>query len=111
MLTSALSAAEIDGIQGQGVIACAKHFIDNNQEGPGHNGRLITSVNIQPRAQRELYYKAFQGAIAAKVGSIMCSYNLINGTCVCRVRCCHHPVALARPRVPAHHARPGRRWV
>ena len=73
MLTSVLSAAEIDGIQGQGVIACAKHFIDNNQEGPGHNGRLVTNVNIEPRAQRELYYKAFQGAIGAGVGSIMCS--------------------------------------
>eukprot|EP00040_Diaphanoeca_grandis_P010532 m.53956 g.53956 ORF g.53956 m.53956 type:complete len:589 (-) comp21843_c2_seq1:98-1864(-) len=82
-LAATLSAQEVRGIQGQHVIACAKHFIDNNAEGPGHNGRLFTSSVVPERAQRELYYPAFQGVIDAGVGSIMCSYNLINGTYSC----------------------------
>ena len=60
-----------------------KHFADNNQEGPHHNGRLITSSVVGARAQWELYYPAFEAAVAAGVGSVMCSYNLINGTYAC----------------------------
>lgn len=73
VLASELSAAEIEGIQSEGVIACVKHFVNNAQEGPGHNGRLISSSVVGQRAQWELYYKAFEGAVKAGVGSVMCS--------------------------------------
>jgi beta-glucosidase len=71
------------GIQSEKVIACAKHYVDNNQEGPGHNGRLIMDARVDARTQAEMYLPPFEGAIEAGVGSIMCSYNLINGTYAC----------------------------
>ena len=42
-LAGKMAAAETVGIMSEGVVACAKHWVDNNQEGPGHNGRLFTS--------------------------------------------------------------------
>ncbi len=78
VLAARMASAEIAGIQGEGVVACAKHWIDNNQEGPSHNGRLDASANVGERANRELYYQPFEAAIEAGVGSIMCSYNLVN---------------------------------
>lgn len=83
ILASRLGAAEIGGIQSQGVIANVKHFVNNAQEGPGHNGRLTTSVLVDERTQMELYYKPYRAAAAAGVGSVMCAYNLINGTYAC----------------------------
>ena len=35
------------------------------------------------RTRRELYYRAYEGAIAAEVGSFMCSYNKVNGVYAC----------------------------
>ena len=78
LLAARMAAASVAGIQSEGVVACAKHWVDNNQEGPLHNGRLDTSSNVGGRANRELYYAPFEGAIAAGAGAIMCSYNLIN---------------------------------
>ena len=82
-LASKLAAAEVRGIQSEGVVACTKHWADNNQEGPGHNGRLVTSSVVSDRANFELYYQPFEAAIRAGSGSVMCSYNLINGTYSC----------------------------
>lgn len=58
-LAGQMAAAETKGIQSQGVVACAKHWADNNQEGPGHNGRLSTSSLVDDRANFELYYRNF----------------------------------------------------
>jgi len=41
------------------------------------------SVSIDERTFMELYLPPFQGAVDGEVGSIMCSYNLINGTHAC----------------------------
>lgn len=82
-LASALATELVQGIQSEGVVACAKHFVDNNQEGPGHNGRLNANALVSPRAQRELYYPPFAGAVAGGLGSIMCAYNLVNGYYAC----------------------------
>eukprot|EP00051_Salpingoeca_urceolata_P011457 m.142055 g.142055 ORF g.142055 m.142055 type:complete len:718 (-) comp17130_c0_seq1:58-2211(-) len=79
-----LGKAMVQGIQSQGVIACPKHFVANNQEGPGHNGRLVANAIVSERALRELYYPPFEGAaVEARAGSVMCSYNLINGAYAC----------------------------
>ena len=34
-LAGVLVAAQVQGIQAEGVVACVKHWLGNNQEGPG----------------------------------------------------------------------------
>lgn len=69
----------IKGIQGEGVIANAKHYVLNNEE----TNRGTISDNADERTRFEMYYQPFQGAIDAGVGSMMCSYNKIYGTWSC----------------------------
>jgi beta-glucosidase len=69
----------VSGIQGRGVMANAKHWVENNQE----IDRDIVSANVDERTRHELYYIPFTGAIEANVGSFMCSYNKINGIWAC----------------------------
>ncbi len=66
-----MAKAFVTGIQSQGVIANAKHFVDNNQE----SHRFSFTANVDERTQFEMYYPPFRGAIDVGVGSIMCSYN------------------------------------
>ena len=69
----------ITGIQSQGVIANAKHYVNNNQE----SNRTTISEDVDERTQFEMYYPPFEGAVEAGVGSVMCSYNKIRGTWSC----------------------------
>ena len=69
----------IKGIQSQGVIANAKHYLNNNQE----INRDTVNENVDERTEHELYMRPFVGAVNAGVGSFMCSYNLINGRWAC----------------------------
>jgi beta-glucosidase len=67
----------IGGVQGEGVIATAKHFAANNQE---YNRRSI-DVIVSERALREIYLPAFEAAVrTAKVGAVMDAYNKVNGS-------------------------------
>lgn len=60
-LTGVLFAQTIQGIQSSGVIACAKHFIGNEQEhfregaGYGFNINDSVSANIDDVTMHELY--------------------------------------------------------
>jgi beta-glucosidase len=75
-LASRMAVALIKGIQGQGVVATAKHFAGNNQEFDRHN----LSSDIDERTLREIYLVSFEASVReAKVGAIMDAYNLING--------------------------------
>ena len=69
----------IKGIQSQGVVANAKHWVNNNQE----TDRVTVDERVDERTQFEMYYPPFEGAIAADVGSFMCSYNKVNGHWSC----------------------------
>ncbi|KAJ9448668.1 putative beta-glucosidase L [Diplonema papillatum] len=69
----------IKGIQSQKVVANAKHYVNNNQE----TDRTTISEMVDERTENEIYYAPFEGAVAAGVGSVMCSYNKINGTWSC----------------------------
>ncbi|EDQ89527.1 uncharacterized protein MONBRDRAFT_32335 [Monosiga brevicollis MX1] len=69
----------IKGIQDQGVIANVKHYVQNNQE----TNRQTVSENVDERTRFEIYYPPFEGAFEAGVGSLMCSYNKINGYWSC----------------------------
>jgi beta-glucosidase len=75
-LASRIAVSEIEGIQSQGAIATAKHFVANNQE----YGRMDTSSEVDERTLREIYLPAFEAAVKeARVGAIMDAYNLVNG--------------------------------
>eukprot|EP00754_Rhynchopus_humris_P030074 Rhum_TRINITY_DN15255_c1_g1::Rhum_TRINITY_DN15255_c1_g1_i1::g.146381::m.146381/K05349/bglX; beta-glucosidase len=69
----------IQGIQSQGVIANAKHYVNNNQE----TNRQTISEDVDLRTRAEIYYPPFLGAVEAGVGSVMCSYNKINNRWSC----------------------------
>ena len=45
--------------------------------------RMTTSADVPDRTLFEVYYPPFRGAVEAGVGSIMCSYNLVNGHHAC----------------------------
>lgn len=75
-LASRFAVALIEGIESQGVIATAKHFVANNQE----YGRMDHSSDVDERTLREIYLPAFEAAVKeAHVGAIMDAYNPVNG--------------------------------
>jgi beta-glucosidase len=74
-LTGQIAAAEITGIQTQGVMAQAKHYIGYDTDG--------TDVVIDPQTLHEIYAAPFAWAVKAGVASIMCSYNRIDGPYAC----------------------------
>jgi beta-glucosidase len=75
LLTSRMGAAEIRGIQSQGVMATAKHFIAYDSAG--------TDVWVGEQALHEIYLPPFEAAVEAGVAAIMCSYNHVNGFYAC----------------------------
>ncbi|KIW57183.1 hypothetical protein PV05_05774 [Exophiala xenobiotica] len=77
----------IQGIQSQGIIATAKHFVGNEQE---HFRKSFEwglpealSSNIDDRTLHELYAWPFAESIRAGVASIMCSYQMVNNSYAC----------------------------
>lgn len=76
-LTSRTAVGYIKGLQENGVMAVIKHLTANFQE---YNRNYISS-DIDERTLNEIYFPAFKAAVQeAKVGSVMSSYNLLNGT-------------------------------
>jgi beta-glucosidase len=75
-LASRLVASEVDGVQGEGVIATIKHFAENNQE----NQRQSVSADVDEQTMREIELPGFEAAVKAGSGSVMASYNKVNGT-------------------------------
>jgi beta-glucosidase len=99
-LVAHMTVGWIDGAQSQGVIANVKHFAANNQEGadptgtsgdPGNplgvgvvGSRYVADSVIDERTLREIYLPQFEAAVKqAHVGSVMCSYNKLNGQYAC----------------------------
>jgi beta-glucosidase len=80
LLTGMIGAQFIHGVQSQNVAAVAKHYALNDQE----TARSFVNAVIDEAAMRESDLLAFELAIEnGKPGSIMCSYNLVNGTHSC----------------------------
>ena len=66
----------IKGIEEQGVMACAKHYIANEIEDPRHN----STSNIPEQALWEIYIEPFYKSVKkGDVASVMESYNAVNG--------------------------------
>jgi beta-glucosidase len=79
-LSGITAAAEIQGIQQNSVIATAKHYAVNSQE----TNRNTISEDLDSRTLHELEGQAFEIAVKqGKPGSVMCSYNLVNGAWAC----------------------------
>ncbi len=78
-LSAAMAAAEIQGIQSQGVIATAKHFVCNDQE----TDRTRESSDVDERTRQEIYYPAFRASVRAGLGAVMASYNRVNSRYAC----------------------------
>ena len=80
LLTGVLAGRSIAGIQSNKIISTLKHYAFNNQE----TGRAVYSVDIDEKTMRETELLAFE--IANEIGqpgSIMCSYNRVNGIYAC----------------------------
>lgn len=76
LLSGVLVGNAIAGIQSNNVISTIKHFALNGQE----TGRKFADVKISDGAARESDLLAFQiGIELGNPGSVMCSYNRING--------------------------------
>ncbi|HEY7958492.1 MAG TPA: glycoside hydrolase family 3 C-terminal domain-containing protein, partial [Sphingomicrobium sp.] len=70
----------IDGIQSNHIVSTIKHYAVNDQE----TQRTSIDVTISAEAMRQSDLLAFEFAIEkGKPGSVMCSYNLINGRWGC----------------------------
>ena len=76
LLAGALAAAEVEGVQSEGVGVSVKHFALNNSE----NFRFMGDSIADMRAIREIYLKVFERIVKeSKPATVMCAYNRING--------------------------------
>jgi beta-glucosidase len=78
-LAGELVSEEIKGIQGEGLIATIKHFAMNDFE----NARMQTNIAIDEQTLRELELPAFEKAIRAGAGAVMCAYSRVNDVYSC----------------------------
>ena len=86
VLAGALAVANIQGIQGRGLIANVKHYAGNNQEA----NRFHVNDIIDERTLRELYLPAFEASIKeGHCDSLMGAYNKVNGA-----HCCENDLLL-----------------
>jgi beta-glucosidase len=102
LLDTRMTVGWIDGAQSEGVIANVKHFAANNQEGdagpianqtgpqeplgapPLQGDRYTVNAVVDQRTLHEIYFPQFEAAVKdAHVGSVMCSYNRLNGQYAC----------------------------
>ena len=91
-LTARTAVGWIRGAQSTGVIADVKHYLANNQEGQAgvppltatNGGRQVVDARVDERTLREVYMPQFEAAVKqGHVGTIMCSYNRVNGDYAC----------------------------
>lgn len=81
-LASVIAVARVHGFQGQSlsapdsVVASAKHFV---AYGAAEGGRDYNTVDISEQLLREVYLPPFEAAVKAGVGTIMASFEDLNG--------------------------------
>ncbi|MEM7338398.1 MAG: glycoside hydrolase family 3 C-terminal domain-containing protein [Actinomycetota bacterium] len=75
VLTAAMAVSYVDGVQSEGVGACAKHFVANDVE----YARLTVSSEVSEAVLREIYLAPFEAVATAGVWSIMAAYPMLNG--------------------------------
>jgi beta-glucosidase len=95
-LAGRIAAGWTKGVQGAGVMANAKHFAVNNQEGVGAQppgaplggavvgSRLSVDARVDERTLREIYLPQFEAAVKeGRAASVMCAYPRVNGQYAC----------------------------
>lgn len=81
-LGAAFARARVRGFQGDDysatdrVLACAKHWV---AYGAAEGGRDYNTTDLSENTLREIYFPPFKAAIDAGVGTVMSSFNAING--------------------------------
>ena len=81
-LGSCIAAAMVEGYQGRdlagpdAVMACVKHF---GLYGAGEGGRDYDAVDMSLNRMYQVYLPPYKAAVDAGAGSIMTSFNDING--------------------------------
>lgn len=79
-LSSKMVVPYIKGVQENGVAACVKHYVLNDQE----KWRDHIDVQVSDRALNEIYLPAFKAAVTeGKVWTVMGSYNKVRGQYAC----------------------------
>src|SRR4051812_43663112 len=79
-LSARMAVAYISGVQSQGVGACVKHFVANDQE----HERFTIDARIDERTLREVHLRPFEAAVKeAGARSVMAAYNFVNGAHAC----------------------------
>ena len=85
-LGAQMNPQEIMGIQSQGVWACAKHYVCNDEE----ENRTNVQILVDERTLREIYLPPFEAAVkVGHVATVMGAYNAVNG-----YFCCENPFLL-----------------
>jgi beta-glucosidase len=80
LLAGTITGEQIRGIQSNGIVSTLKHFAFNDQE----TNRTTIDVKVGDAAGRMSDLLALQIAIEhGNPGSVMCSYNLVNGVYAC----------------------------
>jgi len=81
-LGAAFARARVLGFQGNDygapdkILACAKHFV---AYGAAEGGRDYNTTDLSENTLREIYLPPFKAAVDAGVGTLMSSFNAING--------------------------------
>jgi beta-glucosidase len=81
-LGAAFAAARVRGFQGADygapdkLLACAKHWV---AYGAAEGGRDYNTTEVSENTLREIYFPPFKAAVDAGVGTLMSSFNAING--------------------------------
>lgn len=79
LLSTDLVAAEIEGIQSEGLVATVKHLALNNQE----TDRETIDVHVDEQTLHEVELRGFEAAVAAGTGAVMGAYNKVDGVHAC----------------------------
>jgi beta-glucosidase len=81
-LGAAFARARVRGFQGSDygaadkILACAKHWV---AYGAAEGGRDYNTTDLSEQTLREIYFPPFKAAVDAGVGTLMSSFNAING--------------------------------
>ncbi|HUE25473.1 MAG TPA: glycoside hydrolase family 3 N-terminal domain-containing protein, partial [Solirubrobacteraceae bacterium] len=84
LLTGSAAAAIVAGIQQNPVVATAKHYAADDEEGTADNNFGTISNNVDRRTMEEIELPAFAATVRAGAGSVMCTSAELNDIYGCQ---------------------------